>query len=53
MTTRQIRTSTDLDINSPTGTLSEEITHQLGEHTMWLANKVELLAAAQAVEANR
>jgi len=29
---RQIGTSTELGINSHTGTLHEEITHQLGEH---------------------
>ena len=32
MSTRQIGTSTELGINSHTGTLHEEITHQLGEH---------------------
>ncbi len=32
MTTRQIGTSTDLGINSHTGTLHEEITHNLGEY---------------------
>ncbi len=32
MSTRQIGTSTDLGINSHSGTLHEEITHQLGEH---------------------
>ncbi len=32
MATRQIGTSTDLGINSHTGTLHEEITHDLGEY---------------------
>jgi hypothetical protein len=33
MATRQIGTSADLGINSHTGTLAEEIAHQLGEYT--------------------
>ncbi len=32
MSTRQIGTSTDIGINSHTGTLNEEIAHQLGEY---------------------